>query len=793
MEETLFSRNRDEAGGREPRIDRLFADAVERQMVEQRSFNRVVEDVGTRLASLESGLRSLWETTSSQGLTLRAELQDGLARMAEDVDSRARALADEVERLRMSSADHAASLGELAHSAEQAIGALGEGQARLAEELVGFQRNLAASTEQTASIPDLVAPQLHRLEQIVSEVEGHVRRALDSGIRELDERVANHGGSGRQLEDMADRLDEQLSALSHRLGVIEQRVDSQGESVEQATSAVARRVAEAHDELRETVTDLLSRAHDDVVVGRLDGLSAFVDERLGRLGEELEAADRRRAEDAADAAQAMRAALYEHIHAVEARLDERFSGLGYGIDERLAELASVMAERVGGQLDAARDAVDESRVALAREIVNLSTRVRQALTALGEATTRDAADTRDGVAVAADHLREVAARVATLEKHVAAIAETPGRTASAAIEVLGPFLEDFRSTLVGEQREELAVALGQVRAVTSGVFEEVEELQVLATTLRQAQTGDEERLVTLRSDLLGQVEGLLGNGLGDIRNAVDQWLGAAEEEGRVVRSAMEERLDAADESFQTAVAKLDDLAPDLDARVSRALDRAIEAARREARTSVGELQSASARLAEVHATLTGLEGSLVASLEAFDAGLEQERVRVIAELLEQFADGLSRRERRRLAGRLSSAREAITHREVASSAPSSARAHVPSEAKPEPSMRPGLLAELLGEQPDQAKPDSAARELAAAGVAEEPADEERTEEARPASRRRRGTPAEAPRAKRSTRAAQPQASTSATGTAESAAFVCPTCGFVARSAAGLGSHRRRHA
>ncbi|MDP8930183.1 MAG: hypothetical protein M3O70_16845, partial [Actinomycetota bacterium] len=503
-EETLFSRDRDEAEGRHARIDRLFADAVERQMVEQRAFNRVIEDVGERLASLESGLRSLWETTSSQGLALRSELQDGLANVAEDVDSRSRALTQEVERLRASSADHATRLGELARAAEQAIAALGEGQARLAGELVGLERNVAASTEQTANIPDLVASQLQRLEAVVSEVEGHVRHALESGIRELERVAYRDGGVDRKLEDLTSRVEEGMALLGQRLIAVEQKVVSHEEAVARATSAVA-----------------------------------------GQVTETLEASERRRAGDAADSAKALRAALSERIHAVETRLDERFSGLGYGIDERLAELAAVMAERVSEQVDAARDAVDESRDALTSEIVNLSSRLRQALVALGEAAARDAAETRGAAAAAAGHLGEVATRVAKLEEHAATIVETPSRTAVATIEAFRPFLEDFRSALVVEQREELAASLRQVRAVTSGVTEEIEELQILAAALRQAQTGDEERLAAVRDELLARVEGLLVSGLGDMRDNVEKWAATSEEEGRVLRSAVQERVDLA--------------------------------------------------------------------------------------------------------------------------------------------------------------------------------------------------------------------------------------------------------
>ncbi|MFN2557953.1 MAG: hypothetical protein ABR592_14000, partial [Nitriliruptorales bacterium] len=738
VEESLVGRDQAEGEGRQARIDRLFAEAVERQMVEQRSFNRVIEEVGERLASLESGMHSLSETTASQGRALRAELQDGLTNVAN----------------------------------------------------------------------------------------------LDGGV-------------GSRLEELAGRLEQRLETLGQRLGALEMRVGSQEEAVDQATSEI-----------------------------------------FGRMAAGFETAEQRRAHGAAEIAQALQSAVSERIQAVEARLDERFAGLGYGIDERLAEVVSVLVEGVGEQVDGARAAIDESRYALAGEIVNLSSRLREAVVTVGESAARDAAESRDAATAVADNLLEFSSRLAKIEEHFPTVLQAPERTAAVTIEAFKPFLADFRSELVHEQREELTASLGQVRALASGVAEEIEELQILAAALRQAQTEDEERLVALRDDLLSRAEGLLTSGLGDIRNTVDRWVGSAEEEGRELRSMVEERLDAAltrlqervghmigtveerlpevlsghreellgtlgqfearvaerlggveeggrellasiderlreseregrtlraaieerlqkaedegkalrsameerledavatmrqrleemvatvdervpevlsghredlqrtlekldatvaerlraseeegrallqalderlgrseqegralraavderleqavstledrlvqvgvalderlpellaahehqaatnlktalevaserldaaDDAFRTALGTLDDLAPDLDDRIARALERAVETARREARSSLGELHAAAARLADMQATFAGLERSLADYLTAFDARLERERARILSKLGEELAEGLSRRERRRLVDRL---------------------------------------------------------------------------------------------------------------------------------------------
>ncbi|MDP8928901.1 MAG: hypothetical protein M3O70_10075, partial [Actinomycetota bacterium] len=241
--------------------------------------------------------------------------------------------------------------------------------------------------------------------------------------------------------------------------------------------------------------------------------------------------------------------------------------------------------------------------------------------------------------------------------------------------------------------------------------------------------------------------------------------------------------------FRTAVGKVHDLAPDLDSRIARALDRAVETARSEARSAAGELHTGLARLTEIQATLAGLEGSLLAYLGAFDVRLERERARVLAKLGEELAEGLSRRERKRLVGRLSSARDADPGHEVSSSAPWSPPLPLPPEARPEsgppdpappgpsrPSMRPGLLTELLGEEPP-ARPEPVVPRMLRPGGEVQTTDEERTEQAP------RGQALDS----------GPEPAGPAPDEVKTTSFICPTCGFSARSAAGLASHRRRHA
>lgn len=517
------------------RVERAFSDAVDRQVAQQRALNQLVETAADRLGAIEAALRSLRETTSTQGVALRAEFQEGVARLAEDVQERFGKLASELDRLRRSSTDHAVRLVQVVRATDASLQSLEERQARLSDQLAELEdREPGVDLSTFAGPSPTTAP----------EIGGH-------------------------LADLRDR------------------------------------VAALGDEL----------------MGRID-------DRDREMRERLEAA----------------------------------------LDERLGRVEDRLAEFTGGVTDHLRDVRDE---------------VGQRL---GAATGR------------------LGALVDDLEARIHLSEERAAATRAASEERLDR-LEDQLAAVHREIREDLDA----VRELTGDRLDEV------ATEVRETFADAAERLARTDGELRGVASELSGFG------------------------------------------------SDLDARVGGAIERAVTVARSEAHDASADVEAAAARIEAVLRRVTDLESNLVAYLDSRDRRLEEQRSRIFTELLDEFADVLSRRQRRRVASALDSARERVVER--FSSGDDTSSADAPSadmpgdgaEAGPEPAPDAtageapghaprGLLAELLGDEEidGAAQPD--------------------------------GAPPAEPSAARD----------------EEQGHVCPECGFVAKSGGGLASHRRAH-
>lgn len=355
-DDALFGRDRGE-GRREPdelevAVDEVMSRAVERQLEEQREFNRLVARTSDRLGALEAGLRSWGERTASALTELRGELQQQGASSDRELTARARELAGGLDRMRSTAAQHQVRLVQLAEAAEAAIGALEDRQARLEEEVANLAEELRArpetpTTEELAGLLDRVdrlgelPGRLSRLEEELAGVAAARREhrdAIDATLRadrqELEARI------GGVLEAVETRLDDVSRVLSTTLPahLAAQRDQLTGEA-ERVLQQVSERVTAAHDELRAITGELAAlpaRVEERVSTG-LEQVAGRVATGLDRLHGHLDRAQAT-ARDEADTVTHEVSAAVDRLDTVRQRLDRLESSLVTYLEARDARL-----------------------------------------------------------------------------------------------------------------------------------------------------------------------------------------------------------------------------------------------------------------------------------------------------------------------------------------------------------------------------------------------------------------------------------------------------------------------
>lgn len=722
-DESLFGRGRGDRSEGAPDVDKVFSRAVERQLEEQRELNRLVQETTDRLAALEDGLRSFRDQTATNLTSLRAEVQDHTARLGEDVAERLQQVAAEVDRLRSSSTDHQVRLVQLAEAAEAAISALEVRQQQLTEELADVSEQLRTDDRHEAVVAALDRFEIglasrfddrfggisHRLGRLQEQVQETTRGMVEAG----EDRTALE----RELGEIRALIEEQRSST---------------ELLEQTTERVVERALTPRDESLDEVRERLSGL--DALHRRLDVLGQLR-QRLDALGS---VPDRLDALDAIPARMDVLDEIRDTLAPLDARLDQLRGGLET-LDSRLTVLEGHVETQTRAVTTSAEEhgdalrRVEEATVSAGPELVS---QVRRAL-----------APVADDLADLQDQLRLLRASSADDEENLAAL-----RTELA--DVITTQLAEVRAAL-DEQR---ATVDARMRATSDSVDEHRE---AVASDLRahreelEAQVGALLEAVETRLD---DIDTLLGTSLpGSLARQRDELASALSEP----LAGASERLASAREELRGVAAELGGLPGELDQQIARGLERAVDAARDEARTATRQVEEATGRLDEVQERLSGLETSLVTYLEARDARLERERMEVLRDLVEEFAEGLSRRDRRRLGRRLDEVRERVAASLPGGDATSGSHETEPQEPEPQDDEPRGLLAALLGEpagtsveeQLGEDGDELAAHELAA----DQPLEGEPIEEPGDDGHR------------------------------------CPECGFVAGNAGGLASHRRTHA
>jgi uncharacterized coiled-coil protein SlyX len=479
--------------------------------------------------------------------------------------------------------------------------------------------------------------------------------------------VRAESGAAAQTPGVA--LDDVRGALEGRLAVLEDTLDGLSERIE----ALARDRAS-------TTTSLLKGL--EATVERLPAVLAARDEALRaellaalRSGREQAAADRESTQELALAVRSTLDALSSALVDEDARAARQRSALEAGLDRFRAQATDELA-------GVRRDLASQLATSTAAQTTALGTRLEAVTTASGASEAalqllrRDLDELGSGMVAATSELvSELRARSAREADHL--------RTS----------LEAVR-TGFDTRAEELAAALAR------GLLDIAEEVDVATTTTRdaaqrvtvlteltEAQRVQGERLLrevqadlvdagrNLREELLARTSTLLG-GLGARLDDVEVRLSGVEgtvADGTVAAervaagldalTATAERLDAAVGGFraewptrtyevvQGARAVAEGVVLDVRAEVGARLDDVRATLER----VVGTVDLARAGLHDGTDRLAQAGAVLVAYLEQRDRLLEAERDRVLHEVLEAFAAGLSVRERGALAGRVTDA------------------------------------------------------------------------------------------------------------------------------------------
>jgi len=462
----------------------------------------------------------------------------------------------------------------------------------------------------TDSVRDLGESLAGRVEQATADV----RRALGSG-----------------LDQVSAQTQATESALAEARGVLEGHAAALEDALDGAADRLESVARDGHDSARETLRAFADRS--DAATGRIEGA-------LGALAGSLS--------ERSDALRGDLLGAQEHTRSIVERVEGSTGSLHGELWRATDELGGRLERAVGESTTNLHAARDEARQSLSGELAEHGGFVRAALESLDSRL----ADARSTMSDAVASGREETAGEL-------------GRLGGRVDEVVG----SARAAIEGEVsslRIDLADALEEVR---DRVAEQIETGSTsVRSALAETRTEVTARTTELRGVVLHRVETGAASTLARLSEVTASLASTAATievlAGRL--AALEQAVGRSDATVAGMRTEWGQRATDLiaDARA------AAEASTEQVRTEVGrQLQAVSAEMANaVDAVSTAREGldaetgrltgageALLGYLERRDRELEQERDRVLREVLEEFAAGLSGRERRNVAAKVGEA------------------------------------------------------------------------------------------------------------------------------------------
>jgi hypothetical protein len=518
---------------------------------------------------------------------------------------------------------------------------------------------VAASRSETAELADRYAD----LEEQVGEVAGVVAelRGMLPGLRSALDTVP---GGSQQVEVALGRVEDSLATRVDTVAADLRRTLASGLT---GASSGSRAAETAAQEVRNALEERLA-AVEDALDGLAERLESLTRDSIGAATERIASVETRITTLAETSVAQQAQAQDDWGRAITSALGE----LAQAVDRNLGTLSVSLTEAVRNEREAGRahveQVVDALRESVASGIGQLEDRLVRQTDAAAAATAALRGYVETFHETTESRLEDIrGSLIGGLSLAREGLIEDLGETLAAMTEA-----NDASRALVESEiaslRVDLADALDEVRERVTGVAERAGE-SITGTLDEQRQSFDEV-VRGLRSDLLDRVEESRGEtlaALDELRAGVTGAARGAEDTAVRLRDA-ESTLAALDETIEH-------LRAEWSARSDAAADNARRSAegvlaefRQEAESVIVEVAGSVDRQTESVRAVAELLGggttrlvtagqSLLAYLAERDRLLESERTQAILEVLDEFAEGLSAKDRRAMSGRLSEALE----------------------------------------------------------------------------------------------------------------------------------------
>jgi hypothetical protein len=695
-----------EASELDPRVDRLFAAAMEQQLEEQRTLTRLAGRMEAALDELQRSLSGLAEHLTAVAVPLPAEVErarvallGAVARLEHDADVSRGQMLESLERLRgqLDLSKLGGQIADLADRVEQGTAPLPVAIGEMRTTLVGVLEGVERVTEQSRS--DLSA----WLSAFWNEFEGRLSSGQEDAVRALAAAQCALTEQAGRIETLRETLQLQAGHAADRVAaLLDHATANQREALAALAAAATQLTVEASstrqavasqsDTLREAITEAVAAAQIGLdrslatvrtLSEQLTHNSATSRETVERMQEFVEALDARLAQSQVAAARQLSQAAAVLERAAEG-IEPSVAGLVDEFRQALFDTAAIGRAQAESSTTTLREAANEAIVELralvddaCRRIYGAHTSATAELSSAAAGVIRAAEDMQPAFSSALARLYGAVAAAATQVR--ATSEETAARTDAALAEAL----RGIESTISDR--------LAQASAVSQGAATRLAEAQASAVTrLEQAAEMVGERAASLHPALVQAADELRRSlleaaaedrlrteaSLSMVQHAAETTLAKVDETVNealaLARGEVDQRLEQADAIAQAAAAGVLATADDAQerlrlwlagalsdavAQVTRGLaDQLAHAEERVDETAnrletvygnaSGELQvtaeGASTRMTEAARALTAVAGEFVGNTERRLTVLSQQ-VDTLIERINVVADAEGRR------------------------------------------------------------------------------------------------------------------------------------------------------